>query len=68
MDHHKKYEAAMASIKIAQRAHDVVAAQYRERLVNDEVFLASRRTLDEAEEAFDAAERDYITACSKETL
>ena len=58
----RKYEEAKAAYSVVCRAHDKVVADYRARVVGDDVFLASRARFQAAIYSVDAAETAVLVA------
>lgn len=54
------YEAAIARMRTAERAHAIVTRAYRAREVDDSAFLASRATVDAAHAEVDTEERNLL--------
>lgn len=57
-----KYDAALSTVKEAQRVFDAVSRAYRAGKIDDAEFLAARKVFKAADAAFDAAERAYTEA------
>jgi hypothetical protein len=53
-------DAADATFRKVNADHAAVTKAYRARTVSDEVFLASRETVNAAMQAYDAAEAAYV--------